>query len=49
MTIEEAKKRLVEATLHHMHGDISKAAALLGVNRTTIYIMIERYGISRWG
>jgi DNA-binding protein Fis len=49
MTLDEVKKHFLEATMRHTHGDISKAAALLGINRTTIYGLLRRYGLARWG
>jgi DNA-binding protein Fis len=46
MTIREAEKVLVAATLEHTDGCISKAAAILGIDRGTLYSKIKRYGLS---
>jgi transcriptional regulator of acetoin/glycerol metabolism len=48
MTIREAEKVLVAATLEHTDGCISKAAAILGIDRSTLYVKIKRYGLSSW-
>ena len=46
MTIREVEKVLVAATLEHTDGCISKAAAILGIDRGTLYSKIKRYGLS---
>jgi hypothetical protein len=43
MTIREAEKVLVAATLEHTDGCISKAAAILGIDRSTLYAKIKRH------
>jgi DNA-binding NtrC family response regulator len=42
----QAEKVLVAATLEHTDGCISKAAAILGIDRSTLYAKIKRYGLS---
>jgi DNA-binding NtrC family response regulator len=46
MTIREAEKVLIAATLEHTDGRMSKAAAILGIDRSTLYAKLKRYGIS---
>jgi DNA-binding NtrC family response regulator len=46
MTIREAEKVLIAATLEHTYGCMSKAAAILGIDRSTLYAKVKRYGIS---
>jgi len=43
MTVEEAERHLVEATLKHTGGDKRRAAAMLGIGLRTLYRKIERY------
>jgi DNA-binding NtrC family response regulator len=45
MTVEEAERQLIEATLRHTQGDKPRAAGLLGIGLRTLYRKIERYGI----
>jgi len=42
---ETAERDAVTNALHHVEGNISKAAKLLGVSRPTLYDLIERLGI----
>lgn len=46
MTVEEAERHLVRATLQHTGGDKRRAAAMLGISLRTLYRKIERYGFS---
>jgi two-component system response regulator HydG len=49
-SVREAERRLIEATLRHTGGDRSAAAGLLGINRRTIYrILDDRAGGSSGG
>jgi DNA-binding NtrC family response regulator len=43
MTVEEAEKHLISATLRHTGGDKPRSAALLGIGLRTLYRKIERY------
>jgi DNA-binding NtrC family response regulator len=47
MTIREAEKVLIAATLEHTDGCMSKAAAILGIDRSTLYAKVKRYGIPK--
>jgi len=47
MTLREAEKVLIAATLGHAGGSVAKAAAILGINRTSLYEKINRYGIPK--
>ena len=44
---EAVEKDLVEKTLARNKGNISKAAAMLGVSRPTLYELIDKFGIKR--
>jgi two-component system response regulator HydG len=44
--LAEAERRLILATLEHVRGDKSLAAALLGVGRRTIYRKLDEYGLA---
>ena len=37
-------KAYVEAALNVTHGNLSQAAKLLGINRTTLYSRMQTYG-----
>ena len=43
----QVEKRAVEATLKRTGGNISEAATLLQIDRSTLYEKIKRYGIPR--
>ncbi len=45
MTIEEAERQLIAATLRHTGGDKQRAAQLLGIGLRTLYRKIARYRI----
>jgi len=45
MTVEEAERRLIAATLRHVGNDKPRAAALLGIGLRTLYRKIEQYRI----
>jgi len=42
MTVEEAERRLIEATLRHTRGDKRRAAQMLGIGLRTLYRKLER-------
>ena len=45
MTVEEAVRALIVATLEHVGGDKPRAAAMLGIGLRTLYRKIKDYGI----
>jgi DNA-binding NtrC family response regulator len=45
MTLEEAERRLIEATLRQSGYDKPRAAAMLGMGLRTLYRKIQRYGL----
>ncbi len=45
MTVDEAERRLIAATLRRVGGDKPRAAAMLGIGLRTLYRKIERYGL----
>jgi DNA-binding NtrC family response regulator len=47
MTLDEAERVLITATLKHTGGYIVRAAEMLGIDRSTLYAKISRYGIAR--
>jgi DNA-binding NtrC family response regulator len=46
-TLEEMEKRVIVATLKRHGGNIKETAAVLGIDRSTLYEKIKRYGIPR--
>ena len=47
MTLADMEKLLVTATLRHTGGNIKESAALLGIDRSTLYEKIKKYAIPR--
>jgi transcriptional regulator with PAS, ATPase and Fis domain len=47
MTLQEMEKLLIAATIERTGGNIKEAAALLGIDRSTLYEKIKRYEIAR--
>jgi transcriptional regulator of acetoin/glycerol metabolism len=47
MTFEQEETVLIEATLELTEWNITMAAAILGIDRSTLYVKISRYGIAR--
>jgi len=47
MTLSQMEKVLIAATIQHTHGNIKEAASVLGIDRSTLYEKIRRYGIPR--
>ncbi len=47
MTLAEAEKEIIAATIHRTNGNIKEAAIILGIDRSTLYDRIKRYGIER--
>jgi DNA-binding NtrC family response regulator len=45
MTVEEAERQLIVATLRHVGHDKPRAAAMLGIGLRTLYRKINEYGI----
>ncbi len=45
MSVDEAERRLIEATLRHTGDDKPRAAALLGIGLRTLYRKVKRYGL----
>jgi DNA-binding NtrC family response regulator len=43
MTVEEAERRLIAATLIHSGFDKPRAAAMLGIGLRTLYRKIKQY------
>jgi DNA-binding NtrC family response regulator len=43
--IQELEKQYVNTALEHCHGNLSKAAKLLKMNRTTLYSRLEKLGL----
>ncbi len=47
MTLEEAENRIISATLQRTRGNISEAAGILGIDRSTLYDRLKKYNIPR--
>jgi DNA-binding NtrC family response regulator len=46
-TLQEVERQVIEATLRRAGGNIKETAAILGIDRSTLYDKIKRYGIER--
>ena len=46
-SIEDMEKQLIAATLQRTKGNIKESAEVLGIDRSTLYEKIKRYGIQR--
>src|ERR1017187_6124849 len=47
MTLQEMEKQLIVATIQRTGGNIKESAAILGIDRSTMYEKIKRYDIPR--
>jgi len=47
MTLEEAENRIISATLQRTRGNITEAAGILGIDRSTLYDRLKKYNIPR--
>ena len=45
MVIQEVERPLFEAVMRHARGNQSRAAKILGINRSTLRKKLEQYGI----
>jgi DNA-binding NtrC family response regulator len=48
-TLDEMKKRYIRHVLEQHGGNVSRAAAILGLDRRSLYRMLQRYGIAHRG
>jgi DNA-binding NtrC family response regulator len=46
-TLQELEALLITATLQHTSGNVKAAAAILGIDRSTMYQKLKRYHIAR--
>jgi DNA-binding protein Fis len=44
-SLDRAEQLLIEATLRYTSGNVSQAAKMLGLDRSTLHIKLKRYGI----
>lgn len=45
MVLSEVEQPLLESVLEHVHGNQSKAAEILGINRSTLRKKLHQYGL----
>ena len=48
MTLRQAEKLLIVATLKHTEGNVREAARILGIDRSTLYEKTKLYAIVEW-
>jgi transcriptional regulator of acetoin/glycerol metabolism len=48
-TLEELKQRYIRHVLERSGGNVSRAAVILGLERRSLYRMLQRYGIAPRG
>jgi DNA-binding NtrC family response regulator len=46
-SLREVERRVIEATVRHSDGNLSRAAKILGINRSTLYLKIKEYRLKR--
>ena len=47
MTMQKMEKLLITTTLQRARGNIRESAAILGIDRSTLYEKIKKYRIER--
>ena len=47
MTLQDVERRMIVATLQQLRGNVKAAAAALGIDRSTLYDKIHKYGVQR--
>jgi DNA-binding NtrC family response regulator len=47
ITLEEAERQIIVATVQRTNGNIKEAAALLGIDRSTLYDKLKKYNVQR--
>lgn len=47
MSLADMEKLLIGSTLRHTGGNIKESASILGIDRSTLYEKIKKYGIPR--
>jgi two-component system response regulator HydG len=47
VTLQELEREAIAATIKRTQGNIKEAAALLGIDRSTLYERIKKYNIPR--
>ena len=48
-TLQELKRRYIRQVLEETGGNVSRTAAVLGVDRRSLYRMLQRYGLAPRG
>ena len=48
MSLRQAEKLLIVATLKHTEGNVREAARILGIDRSTLYQKTKLYAIVKW-
>lgn len=47
LTLDDVQNQVIAATMRRTHGNIKEAAGILGVDRSTLYDRIKKFGIPR--
>jgi DNA-binding NtrC family response regulator len=47
ISLEELENQVITSTLHRTHGNIKETAAILGIDRSTLYDRIKKFNIPR--
>jgi transcriptional regulator of acetoin/glycerol metabolism len=48
MTLQQTEKLLIAATVQSTDGNMSRAATILGIDRSTLYQKTKLYGLVKW-
>ncbi len=47
ISLEEAERDIITATVQRTHGNIKEAASILGIDRSTLYDRLKKYNVQR--
>jgi len=47
LPLDEVERQVILATLHRTGGNVKEAAGILGIDRSTLYDRLKRYGVNR--
>jgi transcriptional regulator with PAS, ATPase and Fis domain len=47
VSLEEAERQIITATVQRTNGNIKEAASILGIDRSTLYDKLKKYGVQR--
>ena len=49
MTLDQMERAMIEKSLHHFEGNLTRVAEALGLSRAALYRRLEKYGLDAKG